>query len=208
LIASSTAHLPPKRRRVAESLIGGLKRIVDKFMKKPDALGRLQNWQFSGEEEGGEVQLHGEEQVVQGCTRGMVAVEEEMFIQLAGGSAEAPGAPYNDQYRRLHTNINLNEYLAMDIYLGHVSAREVALMTGDDMLSQEARKEAEATRRAAREATQLDWMKKHRSEILESAGLTSGLGKPCKKCRGTNTQNTQKQTRSGDEPMTMWVFVS
>ena len=92
--------------------------------------------------------------------------------------------------------MRLNEYMALDIYLGHMSPSEVALMSGDDMLTMEARKQSELTKTKAHEAKQLDWAQKMRPQILESIGLDQGLGDPCKKCRGKNTTYTQKQTRS------------
>jgi hypothetical protein len=102
--------------------------------------------------------------------------------------------------------MRLNEYMALDIYLGHMSPSEVALMSGDDMLTMEARQQSELTKLKAHEAKQLDWAQKMRPQILESIGLDQGLGDPCKKCRGKNTTYTQKQTRSADEPMTACVF--
>ncbi len=186
---------------MADSLIKVLRFVVDRFMQKPGALERLQHWQ-SGSEGGEEAALHGEGQVALGCSRHVCELEAEMFRLLAGGSAEAPLPAYNDQYRRLHTNLRLNEYMAMDIYLGHVAPGEVAVMRGDDMLTGEARKQSELTKLKAHEAKQLDWAQKMRPHILESIGLETGQGAACKKCRGKNTNYMQKQTRSADEPMT------
>ena len=79
-------------------------------------------------------------------------------------------------------------------------------MSGDDMLTSEARKQSEETKLKAHEAKQLDWAQKMRPVILESIGLATGMGDPCRKCRGKNTNYYQKQTRSADEPMTACVW--
>jgi DNA-directed RNA polymerase subunit M/transcription elongation factor TFIIS len=50
---------------------------------------------------------------------------------------------------------------------------------------------------------QLDWLQKNKSKLLAAAGLTGGEGSlKCGKCGSRNTEYTQKQTRSADEPMT------
>jgi DNA-directed RNA polymerase subunit M/transcription elongation factor TFIIS len=53
---------------------------------------------------------------------------------------------------------------------------------------------------------QLDWKEKNKKAMLASAGLASSEGTfKCGKCGSRNTDYTQKQTRSADEPMTTCV---
>lgn len=50
---------------------------------------------------------------------------------------------------------------------------------------------------------QLDWLSKNKRKLEEAAGLKTGDGAlRCGKCKSRNTEYTQKQTRSADEPMT------
>ena len=76
-------------------------------------------------------------------------------------------------------------------------------MTAEELQSPEARAAAEAARKELIESTQLDWQQKNKAKVLASAGLTAGEGTlTCSKCGSRNTEYTQKQTRSADEPMT------
>ena len=53
------------------------------------------------------------------------------------------------------------------------------------------------------EAVQLDWQTKNKKAMLASAGLKVSEGTfKCGKCGSRNTDYSQKQTRSADEPMT------
>ena len=51
---------------------------------------------------------------------------------------------------------------------------------------------------------QLDWKDKNKKAVLASAGLKASEGTfKCSKCGSRNTDYSQKQTRSADEPMTV-----
>ena len=53
---------------------------------------------------------------------------------------------------------------------------------------------------------QLDYASKNKKAFLESGGLTVEEGVlQCGRCKSRNTEYTQKQTRSADEPMTTCV---
>jgi transcription elongation factor S-II len=50
---------------------------------------------------------------------------------------------------------------------------------------------------------QLDWLTKNKKKILEAAGISATEGAlQCGRCKSRNTEYSQKQTRSADEPMT------
>jgi transcription elongation factor S-II len=60
------------------------------------------------------------------------------------------------------------------------------------------------------ESKRLDWEQANESKINEMCGITGELLKAslftCSRCKSTKTTSTQKQTRSADEPMTVFVF--
>jgi transcription elongation factor S-II len=57
--------------------------------------------------------------------------------------------------------------------------------------------------RRRQESVQLDWAQKNKRAVLESAGMRASEGSlQCGRCKSKNTDYTQKQTRSADEPMT------
>lgn len=166
-------------------------------MARADAGARLASWGM---------QVQDEEQVKEECMGLAVCIEEEMWRQLGGGDNSAPAPPYSEQFKRLASNLKMNEDITMEIYFGTLSPTEVAQLTNADLLTDAAKKAGEETRRASLEAVMLDWSSKNRKRILESAGIEDNTGLPCKKCRSKNTTYTQKQTRSADEPMTVCVF--
>ena len=53
------------------------------------------------------------------------------------------------------------------------------------------------------DARSLDWERKNRDRMDKSIGIdNSKTMYPCGKCKSTKVSNYEKQTRSGDEPMT------
>lgn len=80
---------------------------------------------------------------------------------------------------------------------------KVPKLSSDELKDESARREADKARTDGVNARMLDWNEKTRKERLSQLGLSSAdSGLPCRKCKGKNTEYTQKQTRSADEPMT------
>ena len=59
------------------------------------------------------------------------------------------------------------------------------------------------------DARSLDWDRKNRDRVDESIGIDNKKTMyPCGKCGSTKVSNYEKQTRSGDEPMTQFFECS
>mmetsp|Transcript_5604 Transcript_5604/g.8512 ORF Transcript_5604/g.8512 Transcript_5604/m.8512 type:complete len:94 (+) Transcript_5604:779-1060(+) len=60
------------------------------------------------------------------------------------------------------------------------------------------------------ESRLLDWEQKNEAKINDMCGIKGDLLKAslftCGRCKSTKTTSTQKQTRSADEPMTVFVL--
>jgi len=193
-VAPPAPKLPPRRKPVADFLRKVLVEMVMDFMGRPNAAERLGQWGMA---------VQDSEQVTEECTGLSLAIEAEMWRLLGGVNNDAPAPSYSEQFKRLASNLRMNEDITMEIYFGTISPTEVAQLTNEDLLTDEGKKKGEETRRASLEAVMLDWGTKNRKKILEAAGVEANQGFPCKKCKSKNTDYTQKQTRSGDEPMTV-----
>ena len=139
-----------------------------------------------------------------------VGVEAEIVASAIEASmleVHGQGSGYGEQFKRLAYNLKRNVPLSLNIYYGLVTPSIVATLTSDDLRTEAAKKEAEKVRKEHGEAVELDWKQRNRMELLKSAGLNiNDHGMPCKKCKSKNTEYSQKQMRSADEPMTTFVF--
>jgi transcription elongation factor S-II len=132
------------------------------------------------------------------------SVEGAMFAILGGGHDDKPAAAYLDQFRLLAFNLKRNVPLTLNIFSGLVEPESVARYTSEDLVSDEAKVAAQKAMEEHAAAIQLDWMQKNKKSVLASAGLSAEREGTlvCKRCRSKNTEYTQRQTRSADEPMT------
>lgn len=117
---------------------------------------------------------------------------------------------YLGKARSLCFNIKKNVGLTTQILLGQIEAGELVDMTTDQLASDEARKEREERSRKMLDTTRLDWDQANEDKINEMCGIKGDLLKAslftCGRCKSVKTTSTQKQTRSADEPMTVFVL--
>ena len=95
-----------------------------------------------------------------------------------------------------------NTKLAAEVYFGRVEAEHLAVMNSEELASDEARAKALEIMKRASEATMVDWTAINRQKLKEAAGVKTNGFLKCPKCKGNETDYYEKQTRSGDEPMT------
>jgi transcription elongation factor S-II len=137
------------------------------------------------------------------CERVCGEVEQELFDALAGADHDRPASAYAEQFKMLAMNLRRNVPLSVNLVFGFLKPSALPRMTSDDLMSDKARAAAEQARKESQESVQLDWGVRNKAKLLASAGVTTGEGAlVCGKCKGKNTEYTQKQTRSADEPMT------
>ncbi|KAK8802039.1 hypothetical protein WA158_006434 [Blastocystis sp. Blastoise] len=110
------------------------------------------------------------------------------------------------QFRNIKFNLRQNEKLRHRYMNGQLTAKELVTMTSDDMKTDEQKEEEARSASIMFESKRMDWAKAHRKEILEQAGLSGVDGTfKCPRCKSKNTSYFEKQTRSADEPMTVFV---
>jgi transcription elongation factor S-II len=90
---------------------------------------------------------------------------------------------------------------------GEVTPHQLVNMKNEDLATSEQLKQKNDNARYDMESRQTDWKSKNRAEILTSIGLDPNKGGEitCRKCGGNKTTFYPMQTRSSDEPMTLFV---
>lgn len=135
------------------------------------------------------------------------ASEIEMAIQtkFMGQKQE-----YVGKARSLCFNLKKNTSLTSQIILGQVSSKELVAMSSEQLISDEKQKELEERKNKLMDANMLDWEAQNEDKINEMCGIKGELLQAslftCGRCGSTKTTSTQKQTRSADEPMTVFVL--
>lgn len=117
---------------------------------------------------------------------------------------------YSDKARSLAFNLKKNKELTVDVVLGQVSAKDLVKFSTEQLASAEARKAREEEAQKHQDSKRLDWEQANEDKINEMCGIKGDLLKAslftCGRCKSTKTTSTQKQTRSADEPMTVFVL--
>ena len=117
---------------------------------------------------------------------------------------------YSDKARSLAFNLKKNTQLCKDVLLGSIEADELVKMSSEQLASQETMKKRAEEARKVIDASRLDWNEANEDKINEMCGIRGDLLKAslftCGRCKSTKTTSTQKQTRSADEPMTVFVL--
>lgn len=117
---------------------------------------------------------------------------------------------YLGKARSLCFNLKKNISLTTQLILGQVDSKELVKMSADQLVSDEKRKEIEKAKKSMMDANMLDWDTQNEDKINKMCGITGDLLKAslftCGRCKSIKTTSTQKQTRSADEPMTVFVL--
>ncbi len=135
------------------------------------------------------------------------AGEVESAIQtISRGEKSA----YMDKARSLTFNLKKNADLRQQVLLGQVSADELVKMSPDQLAPAEKAKARDKMVEDLRNSRRLDWEQANEKKINEQCGIKGDLLKAslftCGRCKSHKTTSTQKQTRSADEPMTVFVL--
>jgi transcription elongation factor S-II len=135
------------------------------------------------------------------------ATEVEASIQKHMGNDRSN---YIAKARSLCFNIKNNKKMGGEVILGQVSANDLVNMSTEELASDDKRKEREQRRQHVMDTMRLDWERENESKINDMCGIKGDLLKAslftCARCKSIKTTSTQKQTRSADEPMTVFVL--
>ena len=108
-------------------------------------------------------------------------------------------APYLNRVLEIIHNLKdeKNEEFRENIINGKIKPEELCTMNSVDMLSKNKQKEIEKEKEKKVDEVRTDWQEKH-------GQVTEGVYK-CRVCGGRKTIQHEQQTRSADEPMTLFI---
>jgi len=117
---------------------------------------------------------------------------------------------YVDKARSLAFNLKKNRDLCQDVILGSIQAENLVSMSSEELASAETKKARDEEAKKLIDSKRLDWDQANEDKINEMCGIKGDLLKAslftCGRCKSVKTTSTQKQTRSADEPMTVFVL--
>eukprot|EP00555_Chaetoceros_dichaeta_P004799 CAMPEP_0198256642 /NCGR_PEP_ID=MMETSP1447-20131203/6514_1 /TAXON_ID=420782 /ORGANISM="Chaetoceros dichaeta, Strain CCMP1751" /LENGTH=337 /DNA_ID=CAMNT_0043943337 /DNA_START=65 /DNA_END=1078 /DNA_ORIENTATION=+ len=132
-------------------------------------------------------------------------VEDAIHVHSRGNRTN-----YSAKIRSLIFNLKSNGNLREKIILGFTSVHILVNMSPADLATEEKNKERTKTIEKVQDSMQLDWNDHNEDKINKQCGIVGDLLKAslftCGRCKSIKTTSTQKQTRSADEPMTVFVF--
>lgn len=139
------------------------------------------------------------------CLSRASELEAAMFQNTKGNRAN-----YAEKARSLAFNLRKNKNLRDNVLLGATSPKELVNMSSNQMATAEKAKERAEIVGKVEDSRLLDWEQKNENKINEMCGIKGDLLKAslftCGRCKSIKTTSTQKQTRSADEPMTVFVL--
>lgn len=117
---------------------------------------------------------------------------------------------YTEKVRDLVFNLKKNTDIREQVIFGQVTPDELPRMSAEQLQTEEKAKEVAETVNKLRDSRRLDWERANEKKINEMCGIRGEMLKAslftCGRCKSIKTTSTQKQTRSADEPMTVFVL--
>jgi len=117
---------------------------------------------------------------------------------------------YTEKVRSLVFNLKKNGAIRDQVILGQVSPDQLPRMSAEELQTEEKAQERDATVKKLQDSRRLDWDQANEKKINDMCGIKGELLKAslftCGRCKSIKTTSTQKQTRSADEPMTVFVL--
>jgi len=116
-------------------------------------------------------------------------------------------AAYTAKARSLAFNLKQNEQLREDLSDGTIPAEALVLFTQAQLATAQKREALKQGEEDAVMERRSDYFKIVRDKLCKENGIDPEQGGQfrCRKCNGNKTTNYQMQTRSADEPMTVFI---
>jgi len=118
--------------------------------------------------------------------------------------------PYTDKIRSLIFNMKKNTVIREKVIIGSITPSKLVIMPRNQLATDKITKERSKLITNLQDSRRLDWEQANESRINEMCGIKGDLLKAslftCARCKSQKTTCTQKQTRSADEPMTVFVL--
>ena len=104
-------------------------------------------------------------------------------------------------------NLKRNEKLRLAVLQGQLQAQTLVRMASRDMATDEQKQVREVQTKYDLDATSSSFIRDNIARIEKENGIEMVEGQfgACRKCGGTRTTHFQKQMRSSDEPMTVFI---
>jgi len=114
---------------------------------------------------------------------------------------------YTTKARSLIFNLKKNERLRQDLCEGAVAPESLVHMSAQELATEDKKKVREGELKSGTMERRSDWSTLTRNERLLENGIDPNKGGEftCRKCKGNKTTHREQQTRSADEPMTVFV---
>ena len=121
--------------------------------------------------------------------------------------AEKDKKAYTDKARSLLFNLKRNDRLREDVVSGLCPPVVLATLTPEQMATDEQQKVRENAMKSSVMERRSDYYVVNRDNILRANGINPNVGGEfvCSRCKGNKTTHYAMQTRSADEPMTVFV---
>mmetsp|Transcript_12870 Transcript_12870/g.37786 ORF Transcript_12870/g.37786 Transcript_12870/m.37786 type:complete len:319 (-) Transcript_12870:297-1253(-) len=117
---------------------------------------------------------------------------------------------YKDKARSLVFNLKKNGSVRDQVLLGRINASVLVKMSPEDLSTSENSAKRAKLVSDLQDSRRLDWETANEDKINEQCGIKGELLEAslftCGRCKSIKTTSTQKQTRSADEPMTVFVL--
>jgi transcription elongation factor S-II len=122
-------------------------------------------------------------------------------------NAEKDKKAYTDKARSLLFNLKRNDRLREDVVSGLCEPDVLATLTPEQMATDEQQKLRENAMKSSVMERRSDYYQVNRDNILRANGINPNIGGEfvCSRCKGNKTTHYAMQTRSADEPMTVFV---
>ena len=113
---------------------------------------------------------------------------------------------YQAQLRSRVYNLKNNERLRFEVVFDHINPYLFATMKAEDMAKDELKKKREELHSQRMEEARSDWAVANFDKLQAAAGVSSDSKSmyECPKCGSTRVHSHAQQTRSSDEPMTVF----
>mmetsp|Transcript_9021 Transcript_9021/g.12839 ORF Transcript_9021/g.12839 Transcript_9021/m.12839 type:complete len:308 (+) Transcript_9021:282-1205(+) len=117
---------------------------------------------------------------------------------------------YTEKVRSLCFNLKKNAPLRSQILMGQTPADKLVVMSSEQLASSDKVQQRAKLVNKLQDSRRLDWEQANEDKINEMCGIKGDLLQAslftCGRCKSIKTTSTQKQTRSADEPMTVFVL--
>ena len=123
----------------------------------------------------------------------IVEIEENLYETIKGET------PYLNRVLEIMHNLKdeKNDSFRNNIINGSINPKDLCTMDAINMLDKNKQEEIEKEKKQKVEEISSDWQEKH-------GDVTEGVYK-CRRCGGKKTVQREQQTRSADEPMTIFI---